>query len=285
MEFVKCDICQSNKSKSIYCAEDPRYNTSFTLVKCGKCGLVYSNPRLEKEELEKAYDDSYYKSITQDEKRIDQEIEKFTERFKLLQKYTQQGKLLSIGCGLGFDLVAALKLGWEVHGLEVSEFASDFCSKRYGIKISTGSLEDMEFPKDYFNMVTFWDSLEHMLSPHRALEIVNRWLKKDGIVVLRMPNIEGLFPVILRPFSGVMGEWRHPEPPLHLYEFGKSTISKLLAKTGFNVNEIISDEAPSDYLVNGSRHPIRTRIFTKIIYPIARGLHAGNAMIVIGKKI
>jgi 2-polyprenyl-3-methyl-5-hydroxy-6-metoxy-1,4-benzoquinol methylase len=284
MEVETCDVCQTRENKTVYAIKYNIYGKRFKIKRCENCNLVFYSPRLNKQELESFYDDTYYKSITDDEKRINEEIEKYSERYNIIERYVKTGRVLSIGCGLGFDLEVASKRGWDTNGVEISDFAPEYAKNRSGITVMNERLELLELPESHFDLITFWDSLEHMENPVGVLGKTKPWLKKEGLLVLRMPNIDGLFPRIGRRLASIIGEWRHPEPPLHLYEFGNRSITYLLQRSGFRVVDILSDDAPIDYLVRGSIHPIRIKILASLIYPIARLMKSGNAMIVIARR-
>jgi ribosomal protein S27E len=60
-EYVECDLCgRSNYTIVIEKAKDLYNNLpgEFNVVKCNKCGLVFTNPRPYGKELEKYYPDN-----------------------------------------------------------------------------------------------------------------------------------------------------------------------------------------------------------------------------------
>ena len=59
MESIHCIICNSDNASNYKKFEDA-YNTEyfFALVKC-ECGLIFLNPRPDKKEMSKYYNDSY----------------------------------------------------------------------------------------------------------------------------------------------------------------------------------------------------------------------------------
>jgi hypothetical protein len=75
-----------------------------------------------------------------------------------------------------------------------------------------------------------------MRHPAEALAAANRVLKRDGLLVITTPNIDGLFPrVTYRLLAQTIGAWEHPTPPHHLYQFSRRTLGALLDKSGFEL--------------------------------------------------
>ncbi len=106
------------------------------------------------------------------------------------------GRLLDIGFGYA-DLEKKLvkdRSALEIYGLDISEKAVRDASEM-GIGIfKKGSILDVPFPADYFNVVTALDVLEHIRPDRifRAYKEIDRILKRRGIFVVSVPLNEGL---------------------------------------------------------------------------------------------
>ena len=74
----------------------------------------------------------------------------------------------------------------------------------------------------FFDVVTLWDTIEHIEDPLKAMLIVNRILKEGGIVAVYTPNIDGLFSKLSYKIGNLIKYWPHPEPPAHLFQFPKN---------------------------------------------------------------
>ena len=70
--------------------------------------------------------------------------------------------------------------------------------------------------------------LEHLTDPAAVLQKIKKWLKPDGIIHIRVPNIESK---LLNHKIFFLGEL---SPYQHLYYFSPNTISLLLMKAGLN---------------------------------------------------
>jgi predicted TPR repeat methyltransferase len=76
---------------------------------------------------------------------------------------------------------------------------------------------------------------------------VNGVLKEGGLLALSTPNVDGLFPKASYQIGKRIDYWPHPEPPFHLYQFSKQTITALLERTGFRVVEMQDRRIPIGY--------------------------------------
>lgn len=286
----KCNLCNKPLSRVIF------IKNGFNLVKCSFCGLVYVNNPPSEAELQKLYsfDVGYHAEFQYDDSQCKKHFDHLgiaDHHYKLVRKYKEQGRLLDIGCSAGFFLKVARDNGWETYGLEMSKDTAELARKRYGHEVISGTLHENTYKPKYFDVITMWDVLEHVENPIKTMSIVNRILKDDGIVVLSTPNIDGLFPKASYGISKIINYWPHPEPPYHLFQFSKDSISKLLMLTGFDLLET-GDERYSIKYVFGSLKDI-TKSIKKFLYSavfipiilIGPIIHSGDLITVIAKKV
>jgi SAM-dependent methyltransferase len=101
-------------------------------------------------------------------------------------------KLLEIGGGRGYLQLAAQEEGWNTIGLEISPHGIKEAISRglTIIPIVLDELCDKYVPyTKFFDLVVFFDFLEHVTDPCRALRMVHSILKEDGTIILRVPCI------------------------------------------------------------------------------------------------
>ncbi len=140
------------------------------------------------------------------------------------------GKLLEIGCSWGFFLDAARKLGWEAHGVELSQPAAQWGRDNLALTVFSGTLEHSPYVQTRsFDLVVASHVIEHMPNPMSFLDLVNSCLKPGGRLVLKTPNIVSL-PARL---NGEVWEWFGA--PAHLVLFSPRGVAKVLDKAGFEV--------------------------------------------------
>lgn len=293
METVTCNLCGSQGVKTIFQMPDwsfDRWDHLFTFVQCTNCGLVYQNPRPTLEEMSLFYPDDYecypvnLAQVTKSKKLMDWVVMYgMARRFSSVRKYKQQGRLLDIGCATGIFLDSIKVLegknsgnNWDLNGIEVSAFASKIAQQK-GHNVFCGTLTDAQFPSQSFDVVTLWDVFEHLHDPKCDLAEIHRILKPDGLLVMRVPNLDSWDAKLFGKY------WVGYEPPRHLYIFGKQTIVRMLETNGFHVRHMETRSSryltfilSLKFLMVGKRVPPRTRdwIVKLLHHPVARLLFA-----------
>ncbi len=96
-------------------------------------------------------------------------------------------KLLDIGCGGGFFLKEAEKF-LECIGIDFSLVALKQAKKNCNSKLVLTSALNLPFKDNSFDFVSCLGSLEHFINLNKALNEINRVLKKDGKINIYVPN-------------------------------------------------------------------------------------------------
>lgn len=138
------------------------------------------------------------------------------------------GSLLDVGCGTGNFLLAARDHGFCVAGLELDTAAARFALKCLaGVRIYAESIEAFRrrHPGEKFNIVTFFEVLEHQDRPREFLEAVRTLLHARGWIALSVPN---------------RSRWQTnldvlDYPPNHLTRWNAAALWKLLRSAGFEI--------------------------------------------------
>jgi SAM-dependent methyltransferase len=139
-----------------------------------------------------------------------------------------QGRLLDVGCGTGDYLVTMASLGWKCSGIDVSETALSLAhGKVPGAKLHRGTVENAPFPRQGFEVVTLWHTLEHLPDPLKALDRIHDLLAPAGRLLVAVPNIDSFEAKVLG------SHWLEMDIPGHLYYFSLKTLRTLLEKAGF----------------------------------------------------
>lgn len=240
--FINCPLCKSNSYSVLYKSNltskdfDPNiisnnlkntlsdYRKHGQIVRCNTCNLVYSNPREHMEPLLKGYrnviDKEYIK--TQVYRKI-----LLSEHLLKVEQFKKRGTLLDVGCFVGLFLELAKQKKWKVFGIEPSIWAVKIAKKR-GIKILGERIEKAKLKSNFFDVITFWDTIEHIADPKTVLKTAHKALKKDGIIAISTPNIESLFAKILGKYYPLLIR-------MHVILFSPKTLSRLLEETGFEI--------------------------------------------------
>jgi SAM-dependent methyltransferase len=108
--------------------------------------------------------------------------------------WSGQGKerpsYLDVGCAMGFYVRRLAALGWDAHGVDLSEYAVAEGRKRGIANLVVSGGESLPFPDESFDFVTSIDVIEHM-PPAAAAAMVDelrRVLRPGGMAFVATPN-------------------------------------------------------------------------------------------------
>ena len=162
------------KATCDYCGKDAtdlfRQMGEHIIVKCRHCDLIYVNPRITKEELDKLYSEDYFISHNVQMKDAEHVAwSRLKRRLKIIEKFApDKGKFLEIGCASGYFLSLAKKNGWDVEGIEYSSFAAQRARQMFSIDVRTGEFKEGVFqPNIYYDVVFMSHVLEHCFEPKK----------------------------------------------------------------------------------------------------------------------
>lgn len=231
MENSRCPICGEGRSDVFLTASGIRQNCrkEYNLVRCSSCGFVYLNPRPAKGSISKYY----LASDPEKTHRKPAPYEKFYFSFFRKVPLKDKGRLLDIGCGSGRYIYVLKENGWDVKGVDVGH--TNYGRSVLGLDIYEGNFLDAGLQPKSFDAVTFWWTLEHMYDPLAMLKEAYRVLKKGGVAVIGVPNIDSLEAKIFKR------HWFHLFLPKHLYQFSPDSLTKMLHKAGFKKVKIRHD--------------------------------------------
>lgn len=249
-----CNMCYSNTNKHKILGK--RLNQSqgkkpkckngitTTIAKCSECGLIYANPQPVPFDIQDHYGvlpEDYWKEsyFVVDEKYFKGEIEKL----KTLIDFKPGMKSLDIGAGLGKAMIALGKAGFDCYGFEPSKQFHERAVLKMGIdptKLKLGQVEDVEYPENTFDFITFGAVLEHLYNPSESLSKAVKWLKPKGIIHVEVPSSEWLINKIINLYyrlscTDYVGNISPMHEPYHLYEFGLKSFQKHSMKCGYEV--------------------------------------------------
>jgi SAM-dependent methyltransferase len=150
--------------------------------------------------------------------------------FFLVYPYLKEKRVLDIGCSDGLYL-KYFKVGSV--GLEQMKELSGR-AKELGHEVINGSIMESlpHLESNSCEAVFFSHVMEHLDSPLRALQEINRILINGGYLILGLPTEKNLFRFILRKdyFNGT-----------HVYAFSVRNAKKLLEVTGFETLKVFYD--------------------------------------------
>jgi 2-polyprenyl-3-methyl-5-hydroxy-6-metoxy-1,4-benzoquinol methylase len=236
VKSANCNFCGADDTQPLYTLRDWQLNLpgEFLLVKCRVCGLMYLNPQPEWSELIKHYPDEYApyaRKAGMSEAAYHRWSERYgmQRRCRAIARFRSAGCLLDVGCATGQFLDEMRQHGWEPFGVEPVAAAATFAREHFGINVFEGTVEEAHFPEDMFDVITFWDVLEHVVDPKLTLQEVYRILKPDGWLVVQVPEPQSWQARLFGRY------WAGFDAPRHLFAFPQRTFRRQLAKLGFDM--------------------------------------------------
>lgn len=203
------------------------FKLSRPVISCAACGLVYTSPVGGRHDYtESYYRQGVYADYLSDRKAIRRNARRALEE---LERLAPGRRLLDVGCAAGFFLEAARDKGWEVRGLEISEYASKYAREELRLEVESDSITTLtkDYPK--FDVITLWDTIEHLDRPDLALVNIRRMMRERGVLALST----GDYGSLLRRAMG--RRWRLFADPTHNFFFDERTLKRLLSQAGFRI--------------------------------------------------
>ena len=266
-----CILCGSAERSLLF------QQGEWKVYRCDGCGLGVLDPRPDPDELNELYRSGYFEShydegLKIDSPGMDRRLSQEKHRIRFFNGIKKKGKILDIGCGMGYFLYAGRRAGYEVEGMDISADSAAYVRDKLGIPVKIGIVDEVDYPLESFDIITMWHFLEHAREPVKYLQKAYGWLKPDGILVVDVPNYEGM------DARKMWEHWSGWSLPYHFYHFTPDTLRRLQAKHGFYT--IRDKNYLSEYVKERLDRTILLRPFSRII---AR-LFSGHSYAVVGQK-
>lgn len=208
----------------------------FTLYRCNRCHLVFSDGIGETIDPEEQYEDFYKNEIGG---RFSFGIEyvvrmlRLWRAFKIFTLKPGGKSILDIGSGRGFMLYYLKKyFGYQTAiGTQISRPAVEFSRKRLGLEIYDKDLLDLPVESERYDVVTMWHVLEHLKEPEQYVRRIAQILKPDGKIMIEVPNYNSWTRKWTKQY------WLGLDLDYHLHFFTHETLGNLLRKHGFKVKK------------------------------------------------
>jgi len=225
---IPCNLCGARDVEQVGSVD--RHGKSLRTVICKRCGLVWTDPRPSSEENRHFYAEDYrlkYKRIyTPKLKHAYRETCRALERAESIAPILRSGmRVLDVGSGGGFFLYVLGRRGMDGQGVEPNKGFAGYSQQELGVKTINGFLQEVKLPNQSFDVVTLNHVLEHLEDPWVTLCRLKYLAKRDGYVVIEVPNIEATYHAPNNRFH--IG---------HLYNFNRATLERFGVKAGLSVH-------------------------------------------------
>lgn len=234
-----CALCGAASSAPVYRLR------GYQIRACGACGFLWNADFRGGGEAAGTFSRDYFlvhhragfaPQIA--DFRNDLSLPVYARRLDALEARLGRGRLLDVGPGFGTFLRLARDRGWQVEGVEVSEFAAGQIRAAHGIAVFRGDLAGFPAAPGSFDLVTFWDSLEHVRHPRRDLETAFRLLRPGGLALLTTDNFDCLIAdLAAAAYRLSRGRVVYPVERVFIDRnfacFTEASLRRLLAEVGF----------------------------------------------------
>jgi 2-polyprenyl-3-methyl-5-hydroxy-6-metoxy-1,4-benzoquinol methylase len=229
-QYVACNLCGADDAAVL--SSQARWGQSMTNVVCRRCGLVYANPRLGRERLDRFYREWVYPEFIANgrfsEHLIASSRRQASETFHYFAGRASQPfagtRLLEVGPGLGDFLVLAREAGADILGAEMDGLYADFAERERRLPIIRTHIEALDEHRT-FDLIALFHVLEHLEDPARTLAMLRTRLAPGGRLLIEVPDV-------MAPWGSSPAEFFRIE---HLYNFSLQTLGGLLAKAGLRI--------------------------------------------------
>jgi SAM-dependent methyltransferase len=200
----------------------------FEIFRCLQCGFECVAPMPDEKFLLGFYEQQeYFRSdgafgYSDYESKREFYLGLFRNYLRILNGHSEPGRLLDLGCGNGDFLKLALEAGWDVYGVEISDSCRREAERRAGVQVYS-SPHCISEKREFFDVITMWEVIEHLPHPDRVLGEVLPLLRVGGLLAMTTPNTRNL--TALRSPA----RWAEYKPPEHLLYFNFETIHRYLS--------------------------------------------------------
>lgn len=294
---ISCAICgKKQKTKILYSANFSPFEVTsqifsarripdkmhYQINQCLNCGLIFSSPVFPLNKIKKLYQESKFS--------YEEQVPYLNKTYlyylkKYLKKISSFLKLLDVGCGNGFFLNEVYKMGIkETYGVEPSREAVLKAPKNIKNKIKIDILKEGLFKNSFFDVITCFQTFDHVFKPNEFLKIIYGILKKEGFVFFVLHDTQGLSVKLFGERSPIFDIE-------HIYLFNQETIRKIFEINGFKNIKVfkIKNNYPLTYWLKMSPLPsLIKNLFLFFLQKSKLGqltiaLNAGNLGVVASK--
>lgn len=165
-----------------------------------------------------------------------------SHKIKLAKHILSQFKFqncLDVGCASGY-MISQLALFFpnaKYFGVDIYDKAIEYAKKNYPhIMFKVASADKLPFKNNAFDLILFYETIEHVENPKDCLKEVKRILKRNGTLILTMDSGSLLFRIVWFIWENTKGKiWQRA----HLHPFHHTELEQLIRRSGFEIRDKI----------------------------------------------
>jgi len=193
-DFRRCKLCGEM-------AAAPRYHLKNTdLLVCANCDFHFiahldTLPTAASDQEGRTLDVTAWNFI---EGKLKQNRRQLTKRLAVvIEQLPLNGKAaLDIGAGVGLFSHMLKDVGAVAEGIEPQRIFREFAQEKFGLTLRAETIDAPFWQEgfvEHFDLVTLWDTLEHLNFPVETLRDAARVLKPGGLLFLDTPSRDSFY--------------------------------------------------------------------------------------------
>ena len=255
----------------------------YRMLRCSKCSLLYASEIYDEEYSNHLYNESTF-DYSDELKGLSKSYSKsLKDGLKLLKN--NKDNFLEIGCGNGFMLKEALKMGFKnVKGIEPSKEAISFADSEVKKNIYHGIFNGDQINNELYDVVFIAMIIEHVVDANKFLNSIYKTLKPGGIIICICHNERHFLSKILKNKHPIINDE-------HVAVFNKKALKLIFYKNNFTEIEIhnLKNFYSIDYWIKMIPIPfLIKKILNNSIFLLLKklifGFKAGNLYLIAKKK-
>jgi len=204
------------------------------IYKCEKCELKFSELALSlsfndiENKYNKVEDSIYVNEISQRKKYFLNLYKKISHNFDKEKSVLEIGSYYGV---LGSIIKPNVK---NYYGLELSGHGAKYSKNNYDLEIFNETIEEHSKRNLRYDIIIMADVIEHFANPFKILEILEKILKQNGLLIFTTYNMDSLY-------AKITGKNYHWILPMHLFYFSNKTLKNICLENNLEIFEIKND--------------------------------------------
>lgn len=232
-----CPVCGGTDfGHYMNCTDFYATGEHFEVCQCADCGFRFTDGAPVESEIGRYYETPDYISHSDTSKGLMNKVYHWVRSYMLSRKARlvakasgmERGTMLDYGTGTGYFANQMRKAGWTVRAIEKSAQAREFARTNFGLEVWSEQQMD-QVPTGSLDVVTLWHVMEHVENLDRLWSEIDRWLRKDGTLIVAVPNCSGADEAIYG------AHWAAYDVPRHLWHFVPPTMRRLAERKGYEM--------------------------------------------------
>lgn len=224
----RCPVCDAPPVRGLFVKD------GFRHVKCPSCGLIYVSLILREDVLDRYWrEEAAWIGVLNSAPQMELDRLKYQYGLDLAEAHLRDSgrRLLDFGSGPGGFVRLADEAGWEATALEMNQASSEQLAAE-GYQVIVKHLELSDLPPRSFDLISFWEVLEHLPDPRSVLLEARRLLRPGGLMLIMVPNAGSLVTRLLHDKSNTFGGHSH------LNHFHVPSLTRLLESANLRLAEM-----------------------------------------------